>query len=288
MPRDEFSYEAPGEFKNKPNASMAVAPVAAAGIEVAKAKAAQEIQAAVFMAKQFPRDHDLAYARIMKACGRKTLANQSVYSYPRGKENITGPSIRLAEAIAQNWGNLQCGIKEIDQRDGVTTMEAYAWDLETNTRIAKEFHVKHERHTKYGVNKLTDPRDLYEVAANNGARRMRACILAIIPGDVVEDAVKECRKTIGSSTEPLDIRVRNMVNVFEKEFRVTKDQVEKYIGYPSANFNLDDLVNLIGVHKSIKDGASKREDWFAIVPEVTEAEKDFKKMKEGSVNEVDK
>jgi len=277
---NEFEYEGPGDFSNKPKPMpTAAALIAPAGVEVAKAKASQEVQAAVFMAKQFPRDYDLAYARIMKACTRKTLASQAVYSYPRGGETVTGPSIRLAEALAQAWGNMQAGIKEIDQRDGVTTMEAYAWDLETNTRISKEFHVKHERHTKRGVNKLTDPRDLYEVAANNGARRMRACILSVIPGDVIEDAVRQCKKTLTDTGEPLDIRVRNMVNVFEKEFRVTKDQVEKYIGYSSANFDIDDLVNLIGVHKAIKDKVGKREDYFEIVPVMTETEKEFKAMK---------
>ena len=40
----------------------------------------------------------------MRACQRRKLAESSMYEFPRGNEKITGPSIRLAEAIAQNWG----------------------------------------------------------------------------------------------------------------------------------------------------------------------------------------
>ena len=82
-------------------------------------RASQEVQAAVFMAKQFPRDEDLAYNRIMQATTRRKLAEGAFYEYAKGGTNIFGPSIRLAEVIAQNWGNLETGVKEIERRDGV-------------------------------------------------------------------------------------------------------------------------------------------------------------------------
>ncbi len=71
-----------------------------------------------------------------------------------------------------------------------STVEAFAWDVEeANTRQTKVFQVRHWRHTKQGGYKLTDPRDIYELVANNGARRLRACILGVIPGDVIDAAV---------------------------------------------------------------------------------------------------
>src|SRR5690606_13682459 len=120
---------------------------------------------------------------------RPFLAQQAIYAYPRGPQTVTGPSIRLAEAMAQAWGNLDCGIREISQADGVSVAEAYAIDLETNIRISKTFHVRHVRDTKQGKKRLTDSRDIYELVANQGARRLRACILGILPGDVVDAAV---------------------------------------------------------------------------------------------------
>ena len=125
-----------------------------------------------------------------------------MYEYPRGGTKVTGPSIRLAEAMAQNWGNLDYGLIELDQKAGESQVMAYAWDLETNTRQTIVFSVPHIRATKKGNVPLTDPRDIYEMVANQGARRMRSCILRVIPGDVVESAVAQCNKTLMDEAAP--------------------------------------------------------------------------------------
>lgn len=69
------------------------------------AREAQEVQASVIMAKKFPRDQQAAFNRILQACARPSLAEEAEYAYPRGGETITGPTIRLLEVCAQNWGN---------------------------------------------------------------------------------------------------------------------------------------------------------------------------------------
>ena len=55
------------------------------------------------IARMNPRDPVKAMDRILNACTRPTLANAATYSYSRGGSDITGPTIRLAEAIAQGW-----------------------------------------------------------------------------------------------------------------------------------------------------------------------------------------
>ena len=82
-------------------------------MDIATTKAAQEVQAAMVVAKRFPRDVVTAERRIIDACKRPGLAQSSMYTYPRGGTQITGPSIRLAEAMAQNWGNVDFGIIEL-------------------------------------------------------------------------------------------------------------------------------------------------------------------------------
>ena len=52
------------------------------------------------IAKKFPRNETLAISRIMQACERLSLAESSLYAYPRGGTTVSGPSIRLAEALA--------------------------------------------------------------------------------------------------------------------------------------------------------------------------------------------
>jgi len=67
----------------------------------------QEIQGMVFMAKQFPRDPFQAWQRIKEGVfAKKHWPEVASYEYPRGGEKVSGPSIRLAEVLAQNWGNM--------------------------------------------------------------------------------------------------------------------------------------------------------------------------------------
>lgn len=235
------------------------------GAEMKVSREVQSVQAALVIAKKFPRDETEAYNRIMKSCQRKSLAEQAIYEYPRGGTKVTGPSIRLAEAIAQNWGNMEFGVNELDRIGNKSTMEAYAWDLETNTKNSMIFTVEHKRDTKQGSKDLTDSRDIYELTANMGARRKRACILAVIPGDIVDAAEEECKKTLKvGNKEPLVDSVRKMVGAFDKDFQVNKEMLEKYIGCNSDAFSDNDLIRLRGVYKSLKDGMAGREQYFEI------------------------
>lgn len=241
--------------------------------EMMVTRQAQEVQVAMLAAKKFPRDQVVAFNNILRACQRKKLAESSMYEYPRGGEKITGPSIRLAEAIAQNWGNIDFGFMELEQRNGVSQVMAYAWDLETNARQTKLFSVPHIRHTRKGDYALTDPRDIYELVANQAARRVRACILGIVPGDVVEAAVERCNKTLREGyDEPLVDRVRTMARAFEKDFSVTLPMLEKYLGCRSDAFSENDFVRLKKVYVALRDGMAKREDYFEIALPVDERE----------------
>ena len=89
---------------------------------------------------------------------RKSLAEQAMYEYPRGGTKVTGPSYCLAEAMAQNWGNRDYGLIELEEGRESQVM-AYASDGETNTRQTIVFSVPHIR--ARGQCSATDPRDIY-------------------------------------------------------------------------------------------------------------------------------
>lgn len=225
---------------------------------------AQEVQAAMIVAKKFPRDENAATARILTACRRKSLAQCALYEYPRGGTKVTGPSIRLAEVMAQSWGNLDYGVIELEQRDGQSVAMAYAWDLETNMRRQLVFTVPHVRETKSGNKPLTDPRDIYELVANMGARRVRACILGVIPGDIQDLALQEIDKTLkGSSTRPLGDRVKEMVALFGV-LGVTPEMIESKLGHNLTACTEQAVITLGKVYVSIRDGMSTAEDHFEV------------------------
>lgn len=230
-------------------------------VETASQREIAEVQAAMAIAKRFPRDPIAAMDRILQACTRPTLAEGALYSYSRGGSEVSGPSIRLAEVAAQSWGNIQFGIRELEQRNGESTVEAYAWDIETNTRQSKVFQVAHKRHTKKGVFKIEDPRDIYEMVANQGARRLRACILGVIPGDVIEAAVKQCETTLRTSADTSPDALKKIVDAFDA-FGVTKAQIEKRIQCRLEAIRPAQVVLLKKVYASLRDGMSTPDEWF--------------------------
>lgn len=233
--------------------------------EMMSTRQMQEVQGQIIMAKRFPRNEIESYNRIMRACQRKSIAEKAEYEYPRGGQKVTGPSIRLAEVAAQNWGNIDFGIVELEQRKGESQVMAYAWDLETNTRQTKIFSVPHIRSTKKGNIPLTDPRDIYEMVANQGARRMRACILGVIPGDVIESAINQCHQTLlNGENRPLIDVIKEVTLYFQRDFNVPVEALEKYIGCKSESFSMNDCIRLRKVYVSLKDGMEKREKIFEL------------------------
>lgn len=230
--------------------------------ESESARAIQEVQAALVIAKKFPRNERDALDRILNACSRSSLAEGALYTYARGGADISGPSIRLAEAIAQNWGNLQFGIRELDQSKGSSTVEAFAWDMETNTRQVKVFQVPHERHSRRGTTILTDPRDIYETVANQGARRLRSCVLGIVPGDVVDEAVSQCEATLSANADSSPEAQKKMAEEFER-LGVTKAMIELRIQRRLDAITPAQIISLRKIFISLRDGMSTPMDWFS-------------------------
>ena len=245
------------EFEQQTPAARSV------GAELVASREAQEVQVAMVAAKRFPRDVYSAYSRIIQDCKRRTLAEKSMYEYPRGGQTVTGPSIHLARAIARSWGNLDSGFKVLEQSPKESTVMAYCWDLETNYRETKVFTVQHVRETKNGSYPLTDSRDIYELIANQSARRERACILSVIPGDIVDAAIGECNATLqGDGKMTREDAVRDIINRFQEQYGVKKEQLEKYIGRKAEVFTTQSVVRLRNVYNTLRDGTASVEQYF--------------------------
>ncbi len=258
----ESITESQPAVQSNPFAKRLADHVNAGTVAIESERAIAEAQGKLVIAKRFPRDQARAYSSIIDACKRPGLAEEACYSFPRGGQNVSGPSIRLAEMLAANWGNIDYGIRELSRKDGVSEMEAYCWDLETNTMSSQKFTVRHIRDTRGGGVKLTDERDIYELTANMGGRRLRARILAILPADLVQAAVDECSKTLAGGNEiPIGDRVRVMLTAF-KAMGVPAALIEKRLGHALDTVTGEELADLRKVHNSIRDGVSKIADWF--------------------------
>lgn len=231
-------------------------------VAVEASRAISEAQGKLMLAKQFPRNYTTCYANAIQACQRKGFAEKAFFSYPRAGQTVTGVTIRFAEELCRCYTNVDYGIKELSHEDGRSEMQAYCWDLETNTISSQNFTVEHILETKSGNRKLTSQRDIYERTANDGARRLRSRILAILPPDLVEDCILECKKTLaGQNDIPLIDKIKNMVTGFAK-IGVTKEMLEKRLGHTLESVNTDELTEYIGIYNGLKQKETTISDWF--------------------------
>lgn len=233
--------------------------------QIEKGRAEAEVMASVMVAKQCPRDEADAERRMHRACSRLSLAENAFYSFPRGGgETVSGPSIRLATELALIWGNLHHGVMELS-RDEVTARSevlAFAWDLESNSRRSGVFISPHRRDTKNGSKALVDMRDVYENNQNNGARRMREAIFAVMPGWFIDEAIAACNATLKQGNgKPLDVRIQDAVNAFAG-MQITEDQLETKLGCVRRRWAEMDVVELGKLFRSLDSGQLKRDDAF--------------------------
>lgn len=232
---------------------------------IEQARAVAEVQAAIVVAQQCPRDVPAATAAMREACSQGAMADRAFFRYNRGGGSITGPTIHLARELARCWGNIQYGIAELrrDDAGGVSEMQAYAWDVQTNTRSAQIFIVPHRRDKKgvAGGEKLVELRDVYENNANQGARRVREAIFAVLPMWFTEAAKELCSDTLRKGGgKPLAELVADAVR-WMGSLGISEDQLTQKYG-PKGKWNEYDVAQLRITYTSIQQGTVNKDDEF--------------------------
>ncbi|HWU21062.1 MAG TPA: hypothetical protein VN088_06035 [Nocardioides sp.] len=236
------------------------------GTAVEQSRAVAQVQAAVLVAQQCPRSAPRALAEMKESCRIPRLAEKAFFRFNRGDGMVTGPSIHLARELARCWGNIEYGLIEMrrdDEGAHQSEMQAFAWDLERNTRNASTFIVPHVRWTKKsGAKALDDPRDIYENNANNGARRVREAIFAVLPRYFTDEAQDICMQTLqDGGGKPLPQRIADAIGWFETA-GVSVDQLERRLGATSGKWTPVDLAQLTVIRGSLQRGEIRAEEEF--------------------------
>lgn len=232
-----------------------------------KHEATARIEGQVFMARQFPRNEDQAYQSIMRSCERFNFATGASYNYPRGGQRVIGPSIQLAQDIKRCWGNILSGVRQARDEAEFVVGEAYAWDVQTNAYVSREFQVSKYtwRKGKNGSgghavkydNRTADEdseRTFREKFFNIGARAEREMILKLVPPDFVEDAMEACEATVAKGIKDDPERARkNLLRAFAK-IAVTAEMLEEYLGVKPAQASPKQLADLRNIYSQINSG----------------------------------
>jgi hypothetical protein len=260
--------------------SLAEIPAEQAGALASVAREEWEVKGAIVMSKKFPRNEMVAYNKLLKACERPRLAEEAIYSYPRGGQQIEGPSINLATAAAGYWGNIRSGHRIVSDTEEQVHIMGFAWDMETNR--FESYEDKFQKLIQRKINGKAewvrpDERDLRELVNRRGAILERNALLRVIPRDVIEEALDKCKETMklaasGQLKQDPKKTIRSLVAAFD-QVGVNAEMLMKHLGHDLEILTADEVAQLRGIWKSISDGNSRREEHFELPKPKTTAEK---------------
>lgn len=230
-----------------------------------------ELDSQIATAKAYPRNPQQAmnYA-VELATMDEATAQSCFYCLARKekdgtKKEIRGPSIRLAEIVANAWGNIHAATRIVENDGRHITTEGVAHDLEKNVKIAMQNKVSIMFGGKNGTKEYQANADMQTVLANaSSAKSLRNAIFKIVPKALVdrvqEKAMNFCigdQKTVNSKVQ----------EVFDKLIKMGIDK-QKILDYyerkSMAEITAEDYKSLIGVGTAIKEGYIKIEDVFEI------------------------
>lgn len=228
---------------------------------VEQARAIAEVQAAVVVAQQCPRDMRRAEAEMRDVCARMSMAGRAFYRVPnRG----TGPSVHLMRELARIWGNIEYTVRELrrDDAEGVSEVLAFAWDVQTNTRSSRSFIVPHAKMVGKNRQPLLDLNDIYLSNQNVGARAVRECIASVLPTWFTEAAQDLCRHTLDKGEgEPLADRITKMVATYAK-IGVTVERLESKLGSKRGQWTGADVADMAIAYTSITREGQSADEMF--------------------------
>lgn len=261
----------------------ALAPVASQATAVEQARAVAEVAAAVKVAQECPRDITRAIERMRQACSQKSLAERAFYSLPRAGGRVEGSTVHLAREIAGCYGNIDYGIRELrrDDTEGVSEMQAWAWDQENNVRSSRSFVVPHAIMAGKGADKKRKPLvDLGDIANNNNsvaARAVRETIFTVLPVWFRDEAEQIAARTLqDGGGKTLAQQIADSVAHYANTYSVTQAQLEDRLDRPRNDWTPQDVAVLRLINGEIARGEKRVEDEFptakAARPAVTAAE----------------
>ncbi len=228
-----------------------------------------EIDMQIATAKKFPRDLTVALKKIEIIANLTPAISEScVYALPRKVWNedkgvnetkiLQGPSVRLAEIVTSQYGNIRSGARVINNDGRTITAQGFCHDLETNNFIAIE--VKRKITTKKGKTYSED----MQIVTGNAACKIayRNAVFTVIPAALVGDIYdKLVEKNKGKEID-LPQRRANAIEWFARK-GVTIEQLFETLDIKTIEeIDLEKLQILQGMKASINNQEFTVEELF--------------------------
>lgn len=221
-----------------------------------------EIDHQISTARAYPRSIDRAIKNIttLTTLDEET-AESCIYALPRSNKPIQGPSIRLAEVVAGQWGNNRNGarIVHVDRAEKVVVAEGLFHDLETNvqTRAQVQRRIVDSKGRLYSDDMI--------IVTGNAACSIakRNAILGGVPRGIWGGAYDRALKVVAGTAETLAVTREKAVGAFA-HFGVKPEQVFGALaleGY--EDITLNHIPTLRGMFSALKNGEATVEEMFS-------------------------
>jgi hypothetical protein len=223
-----------------------------------------EIDTQIATAKQYPRDLALFKSRSLEMVTLSPeQAESCFYQLSRKQKDgtkkiIEGPSIRLAEIVMANWGNLRVGAKVLDEGSEFILVEAACHDLETNNAISVQVkrRITNSDGKRYGADMIQT------TTAAAIALGMRNAIFKIIPNVFTQHFLEIAKKTAQGPQDKFQDRVAKAIKYFA-DLGISEDKILEKLGIKKkTQISGDHLTTLQGIATAIKDGQTTLEAEF--------------------------
>ncbi len=175
------------------------------------------------------------------------------------KSIIEGPSIRLAEIIANSWGNIRIATRIVGNDGKFITAQGACHDLESN--VIQVVEVKRSICTSKGFTFSADMQVVTGNAAASIARRN--AILAVIPQAIFKNLYAKIKtKAIGDVQNNLENRRAKMLKTYALA-GVNSEMLCKHLGVQAVDdITAEMVVNLASLWNALRDGQTTIEETF--------------------------
>ena len=192
-------------------------------------------------------------------------AASCIYALPRGGKRLTGPSVRFAEVLASQWGNIRVQSRILEPGERTIKAQAVAWDTQTNWSVTREV----DRSIVGKAGRYND--DMIAVTGNAAAQiAMRNAILACIPKALWQSAYNAATQVATGGAIPVSAKREKIVAALGK-MGVTDAQILFAVGLEALDqLQEPELATLTGLARAVKSGEYTIEHAFPVPPNAVE------------------
>lgn len=218
----------------------------------------RSLETLVRMAKKSPRSIEVFKASCTKlATTNEETAEQCMYALPRDGKMITGPSVRLAEIILNEWGNCAGGGGTDYEDADFVYARGYFFDAQRIVRVDRVVRRRITgRYGRYSADMIAQTANAAtSIAARNAT-------LAGIPRAYWEEVYQAVRKKVAGDIATLETRRATAIEWMARR-GVEPIRILAALNVPSIEtITLEHLADLKGMINAIQTGEASVDEMF--------------------------